>query len=250
MKAPFLLAALFACLPALATARATDDAAVRFPAIVDANFVANEAVLPKLYGVAIVDTRPTAEGYDPGHIPTALSIPDDQFDRLSILLPRARSTLLIFYCEDAQCVSGHRSAYKAERLGYRNVKVYAGGYRDWLATGHTGAVSIPYLKQLVDTGAPVTIVDTRRHSASYDRGHIPGAISIPTRQFARLAGRLPPDKSTPLIFYCDGLDCGSCADSAAKAVAMGYTDVMTAPDGYSAWIHLFGTQATARADYP
>lgn len=249
MRTPIVAAALFALLPVLVTAGPPEQNADRVPAFVDADFVANEAQLPKLYGVAIVDTRPTADGFDPGHIPTAISIPEDQFERLSILLPRGRNTLLIFYCEDERCTSSQRSAAKAERIGYRNVKVYAGGYRDWRATGHTGAISLPYLKQLIDTAAPVTIIDTRRREA-YERDHIPGAISIPARQFARLAGRLPEDRAAPLVFYCDGLECGSCADSAAKAAARGYTEVMTVPEGYAAWRHLYGPKATVLAENP
>jgi rhodanese-related sulfurtransferase len=252
MKTRFAIAVIFALLSALASAdippAMEDEGARRFHTLVDVEFVAGESTLPKLYGVAIVDTRPTEEGYDPGHIPTAISIPDDQFQRRAILLPRARSTLLIFYCEDEGCSSAHRSAYKAERLGYHNVKVYAGGYQDWRASKRVASVSVPYLKKLIDARAPVTIVDTRNRERHYERGHIPGAVSIPAKQFAKLTGLLPEDLAAPIYFYCDGLDCGSSAGAAEKAVALGYTAVMTVPDGYSAWKHLYGAAAMAQGE--
>ncbi len=46
----------------------------------------------------IVDARPKKPKYDKGHIPTALSIPDSQFEMLQGKLPRDPNTLLIFYC--------------------------------------------------------------------------------------------------------------------------------------------------------
>lgn len=46
----------------------------------------------------IVDSRPKKKKYDKGHIPTAISIPDSQFDKLKGKLPQDKNTLLIFYC--------------------------------------------------------------------------------------------------------------------------------------------------------
>jgi rhodanese-related sulfurtransferase len=46
----------------------------------------------------IVDARPKKPKFDKGHIPTALSIPDSQFDVLQGKLPRDPNTVLIFYC--------------------------------------------------------------------------------------------------------------------------------------------------------
>ena len=40
--------------------------------------------------------------------------------------------------------------------------------------------------------------------ASYEGGHIPGAVSIPDRKFDDMKGDLPQDKNTLLVFYCGG----------------------------------------------
>lgn len=45
----------------------------------------------------LVDARP-GKRYDEGHIPTAISIPTDQFDRKKGLLPEDKGKLIIFYC--------------------------------------------------------------------------------------------------------------------------------------------------------
>lgn len=46
----------------------------------------------------VVDSRPKKPKFDKGHIPTALSIPDSQFETLQGKLPRDLNTVLIFYC--------------------------------------------------------------------------------------------------------------------------------------------------------
>jgi 3-mercaptopyruvate sulfurtransferase SseA len=48
------------------------------------------------------------------------------------------------------------------------------------------------------------IIDARPYKAKYAKGHIPTAVSIPDSQFAKLTDKLPEDKSTLLIFYCQG----------------------------------------------
>jgi len=60
------------------------------------------------------------------------------------------------------------------------------------------------VKKFVDTNADVAIIDSRPKRPKYDKGHIPGAISIPDSKWDELKGDLPQDKSTPLIFYCGG----------------------------------------------
>jgi rhodanese-related sulfurtransferase len=122
----------------------------------NASFVAGYAILPKPDGVMIIDSRPTARKYDLGHIPTAINIPDSQFEKLLDKLPADKDTLLIFYCDGPECLLSHNSAFKAEKLGYTRVHVYAAGYPDWLKQGHIGAVSVPYIKKLQDEGAPMT----------------------------------------------------------------------------------------------
>ena len=173
------------------TAENTTEAAKAnwYHTLVDSAFVAQHAVLPKPDGVLIIDSRPAARKYDPGHIPTALNIPDTQFDKHVDKLPQDRNTLLIFYCDGVECMLSHKSAFKAEQLGYTRVRVYAAGYPDWIANGHMGAISVPYLKKLMDEGAPMTLIDSRPKERKYDKGHIPGAVSLPDSQFDKLVDR-------------------------------------------------------------
>lgn len=219
---------------------------------VDVNFVKRYAVLPKPEGVTIVDSRPAARKYDVGHIPTAVNIPDSQFDKLApALLPADKSQLVIFYCDGPACILSHNSAFKAEKLGYTNVQVYAEGFPDWIGNGHLHAVSVAHIRRLMDAKAPMTLVDARPKERKYDKGHIPGAINLPDSQFDKLAAeRLPADRAAPLYFYCDGPACKLSNDSAEKAIQLGYTNVKVVPEGYPGWEKAYGPGPDAAAAAP
>ncbi len=49
--------------------------------------------------VMLIDSRPKRPRYDRGHIPTAVSLPDSDFEeKAEEVLPEDKSTLLVFYC--------------------------------------------------------------------------------------------------------------------------------------------------------
>ncbi|WP_294995316.1 rhodanese-like domain-containing protein, partial [Sulfuritalea sp.] len=62
-------------------------------ALVDYDFVRQQVSIPPKKGVVIIDSRPAARQYDPGHIPGAINIPDSQFDKLADKLPADKATL-------------------------------------------------------------------------------------------------------------------------------------------------------------
>ncbi|MBU8849124.1 MAG: hypothetical protein KOO64_06240 [Desulfobacterales bacterium] len=98
----------------------------------------------------------------------------------------------------------HKSAWKAEKLGYTNVKLYAGGFPEWKKAGNYYVVETSYVKNVIDSLKPVVIVDSRPTRPAYVKSHLPGAINIPHKKFDELKGILPTDKNIPLIFYCGG----------------------------------------------
>jgi rhodanese-related sulfurtransferase len=76
------------------------------------------------------------------------------------------------------------------------------GARTSRAKDHTyQIITAPEVKDAVDTGWAVVI-----HVLSeieFNIQHIPKSINIPITQM-RTTNKLPPDKNTPLIFYCMG----------------------------------------------
>ena len=69
--------------------------------------------------------------------------------------------------------------------------------------GNYASVSVEYVVQQYEANQMI-LVDSRPKRAKFDKGHIPSAISIPDTEFDKLKGKLPADKSTPLVFYCEG----------------------------------------------
>jgi len=214
--------------------------------LVDVEFVKQNVDIPPKKGVMLIDSRPVARQYDPGHIPGAISIPDSKFDEMAGGLPQDKSTLLIFYCGGVECMLSHNSAFKAEKLGYANIRVYSDGYPDWVAKGTGQAVSAAYIKKLQDEKANFMLIDARP-KRMFDKGAIPGAVNISDSEFDQHVAKLPADKATPLIYYCGGLECVLSNKSADKARKLGYSNVKTFVEGYPEWVRLYGEAAAPAA---
>ena len=112
-----------------------------------------------------------------------------------------------------------------------------------LATGtaradHLSTVNVidaAQLKKWIDGGAAMTLVDSRV-AAEYKAGHIPTAVNILATTMEQHRARLPANKSTVLVFYCNGWpECKKSHDAAAKAVEWGYQKVYWMREGLPAW---------------
>lgn len=251
-----LLAAIIAGLAAMplvypVVAHGADTAAIQvkegyYRALVDYDYMRQNVEIPPKKGVMIIDSRPAARQYDPGHIPGAVNIPDSQFDKQVAKLPSDKSTLLVFYCGGLECMLSHNSAAKAEKLGYTNIKVYAAGMPDWKARGGRMSVSAAHIKKLIADKASLVLIDARPKRVA-DKGMIPGALNISDTEFDKNIARLPADKAALLIYYCGGLECVLSEKSAEKARQLGYTNVLTYPPGYPEWEKLHGATTAAAA---
>ncbi len=93
------------------------------------------------------------------------------------------------------------------------------------------------LKNLIETNDPnILVVDTQPR-ASYDLGHVRGAINFPWALDIKSPGNLPKDKT--LILYCD---CAHEEDSTAVAQNLmskfRYTKIKVLEGGWSKWQQL------------
>jgi rhodanese-related sulfurtransferase len=132
-----------------------------YRALADFDFVRERVDIPPKPGVMVIDSRPAARQFDPGHIPGAINIPDSQFEKMVDRLPADKATQLIFYCGGLECMLSHTSAFKAEKLGYTQIRVYAAGMPEWQARGAQVSVSAAYLKKLMEDKAPYALIDAR-----------------------------------------------------------------------------------------
>mgnify|MGYP001373356417 CR=1 FL=1 len=94
-------------------------------------------------------------------------------------------------------------------------------------------ISIDELKKAI-TEKKVTVIDVNG-SASYSKGHIPGAIDFRANK-EKLATLLPSDKGALVVAYCGGPTCSAYAAAAKAAEELGYTNVKHLSAGISGWL--------------
>jgi rhodanese-related sulfurtransferase len=82
----------------------------------------------------ILDARPDIF-YQVGHIPSALSLPRDDFENgyraLASLLQRHREQVLVVYCAGEDCPDSQTVGEALQHLGYPHVRLFRGGWGDW-----------------------------------------------------------------------------------------------------------------------
>ena len=91
------------------------------------------------------------------------------------------------------------------------------------------------LIELVNQNEAQVIIDSR---ISSDRklGYIPGSISLPdTDTNCDSLARLIPEKSDPVVFYCNGPKCRRSDNAVVIAADCGYTNIYWFRGGIEAW---------------
>ena len=83
-----------------------------------------------------VDARSPAD-YAAGHIQGAVSGPDQEFDRWieGFIAATEPDTVIVAYCEGAQCELSHSLVTKLTDLGYTNARYVVDGWGRWKAQG-------------------------------------------------------------------------------------------------------------------
>jgi rhodanese-related sulfurtransferase len=103
------------------------------------------------------------------------------------------------------------------------------------------------LSILATKSMPVFDVRTARE---YAIAHIPGTINVFELEVERIA-TLYPDRSQPMVLYCNGPSCGKSKRTSEQLVALGYTNVRRYQLGMPVWRALSQTVQTdlPGADY-
>jgi rhodanese-related sulfurtransferase len=70
--------------------------------------------------------------YLEGHLPGAIHFPHDRVRALAGAIAPDKNTDIVVYCASASCRNSHIAATTLASLGYGNVKVFAGGKKEWL----------------------------------------------------------------------------------------------------------------------
>jgi rhodanese-related sulfurtransferase len=100
------------------------------------------------------------------------------------------------------------------------------------AEARTMPVDPPTLKGWLSDGHEIALLDVREHG-QYGMGHLFFAVPLPYSRFELGLGALAPNRAVRLVL-CDGGD-GVAARAAARAAALGYTNVFVLQGGVPAW---------------
>ncbi|MDH3392965.1 MAG: rhodanese-like domain-containing protein [Desulfobulbaceae bacterium] len=175
--------------------------------------------------VKVYDVRPGPK-YKMAHIPGAGLMPAPMFDKFIGKLPADKNTPIIFYGVGG-CLSPTASL-KTKSLGYTDVKIYIGGYPDWVKT-ETGVTAPDWVKMAIAKDIPHVLIDLR-DTGEVEKGHIKGAVGIEAAKLSANKAKFPANKMAPIIVY------GPDADNAAKTVhSWGYKKVQVMPMPFAAW---------------
>ena len=99
----------------------------------------------------------------------------------------------------------------------------------------TKNVSAEDLIELVGNDPDLVLIDSRKPS-DYAVGHIEGSVSLPdTDTTAKSLASHILSKSTPVIFYCNGIKCHRSANAAKIAVTAGYSKIYWFRGGWAEW---------------
>jgi rhodanese-related sulfurtransferase len=96
----------------------------------------------------------------------------------------------------------------------------------------TMPVDAPTLKAWLSDGREIALLDVREHG-QYGMGHLFFAVPLPYSRFEFGLPLLAPNRSVRMVL-CDGGD-GVAARAAARAAALGYTNVFVLEGGVPAW---------------
>ncbi|MDR7383056.1 rhodanese-like domain-containing protein [Promicromonospora iranensis] len=81
--------------------------------------------------------------------------------------------------------------------------------------------------------APFTLVDVRSQE-SWDQGHVPGAVHLPSGK-VRLRAEQAVDRGKPVVTYCWGPGCNAATKAALELAKLGY-DVKEMIGGFEYWV--------------
>jgi len=100
----------------------------------------------------------------------------------------------------------------------------------------TTRVSAEQVVDLVTNTPDLVVIDARKTSDREEAGWIEGSIGLPNYDTnAETLQKHIASKSTPVLFYCNGVKCGRSVDSSKIAVSQGYEKIYWFRGGWEEW---------------
>jgi rhodanese-related sulfurtransferase len=107
-----------------------------------------------------------------------------------------------------------------------------------IAPEHIAGATDLKAEQIIDLilNTPELVIIDARKEDEFAKGHIENAISLlDTEMSEETLAMHVPDKSTPILFYCNGERCLRSTNAANKALSWGYTKIYWFRGGWVEW---------------
>mgnify|MGYP001095690043 CR=1 FL=1 len=99
----------------------------------------------------------------------------------------------------------------------------------------TVIVTAEQVVELILSKPGLVIIDSRKKS-EYAKGHIEGAVNLlNTSMRPEDLAAIVPDKTAPIVFYCNGTRCMRSSDAIRKATDWGYRNIFWFRGGWKEW---------------
>jgi rhodanese-related sulfurtransferase len=172
--------------------------------------------------LAVLDVREELV-FSQNHLLHARCVPLSRFElKVSQLVPR-RATRIVLVDDDGHL--SHQAADILSRSGYSNLFILAGGNAAWAEAGfllfsgvhvpskafgeviehtsHTPSIDAATLKNMIDAGEDVVVVDSRPFD-EFVRVSIPSAVNVPGAELVLNVPELAKSPSTTVVVNCAG----------------------------------------------
>jgi rhodanese-related sulfurtransferase len=173
--------------------------------------------------ISVVDVR-EGDQYASSHISVAVEFPFSEIElRAAVLLPRGSVRIVV--TDDDGASLALAEATRLQAIGYRNVRMLAGGLQAWKAEGnelitglnslskalgefverryHTPKVTAGELRDLIASGEDVVVLDTRSLD-EFNHISVPGGIAAPGAELLYRVFDAVPSPTTRVVVNCAG----------------------------------------------
>ena len=97
------------------------------------------------------------------------------------------------------------------------------------------SLSAEQVIELILSKSDLVVIDSRKKE-EYIKGHIEGAVNmLNTRMTQPGLDKVVPDKSTMILFYCNGDRCLRSSNAVEKALSWGYKNIFWFRGGWKEW---------------
>jgi rhodanese-related sulfurtransferase len=126
------------------------------------------------------------------------------------------------------------AARKAEKLGYKNVKVFHAGLPAWKKAGNIVVSNISGIENYNRTKAPYILIDLRPAKVA-EQGHIPKSVALDEGGLDKMKDQFPKHMAAPIILYNQDASLASAEEAFKKISGWGYKQVSVLSGGFAAW---------------